>query len=584
MVSSGSGSEPVLNLAEIVAGLRATGAEFEDVEVKRAAGGVPETLASTLAAFANARGGIIVLGLDERQGFAANGVPDAVAMRNAVVSTAREKLTPSLAPSVEVVLFEGANLVVAEVEPLPPAQRPCYVTTKGLYGGAYVRVGDGDQRLSPYEIDRLRENAGQPRWDEEPVAQATVQDLDGDVISRLIEHARRRSPRVFGDVDEADALAMLSILVRHEGTLVPSLAGLLSVGLYPQQFFPQLMVTVAVHPHAERGRAGPGGVRFLDSATLGGPVPDMVVDAIQAVQRNLRVVSRVIGAGRLDQWEIEPEVIREAIVNALMHRDYSPQARGTQVQVDVFPDRVEVSSPGGLFGNVRLEGLGEIGTSSSRNPRLAALLQETGDPVTGRPVAENRGSGVSMMIDQVRQDTGSVPLFTANLDQFRVVIPRGSPVTPEFLGLLGQHTDTGRLSDTQIAAIALAQSGYDIDRAVLRRLGLPPDKARRELADLVARGLLRPRKARDEGPYRLNIELSSGNQPLAPPRLPGNGLGARIMAALHGVEDASREELQRATGTTRSRLTSVLQELTESGFIEATAPPHNPNRRYRAVR
>jgi ATP-dependent DNA helicase RecG len=125
---------------------------------------------------------------------------------------------------------------------------------------------------------------------------------------------------VFGNADEADALAMLGVLVRHEGILVPSLAGLLSVGRYPQQFFPQLMVSVAVYPHVERGRSGPGGIRFLDSAALGGAVPDMVVDAVQVVQRNLRVVSRVIGAGRVDQWEIEPEVIREAVVNALMHR------------------------------------------------------------------------------------------------------------------------------------------------------------------------------------------------------------------------------------------------------------------------
>jgi ATP-dependent DNA helicase RecG len=573
-----------MNLAEIIAGLRVAGAEFEDVEAKRAAGGVPESLASTLAAFANARGGIAILGLDERQGFAATGVPDAAATRNAVVSTAREKLTPPLAPSVEIAPFEGVNLIVAEVEPLPPAQRPCYVTTKGLYGGAYVRVGDGDQRLTPYEIDRLRENAGQPRWDEEPVLQATVQDLNRDSFSRLIENARRRSPRVFANVEEVDALAMLGILVRHEGILVPSLAGLLSVGRYPQQFFPQLMVSVAVYPHVERGRGGPGGIRFLDSAALGGAIPDMVVDTLQVVQRNLRVVSRVIGAGRLDQWEIEPEVIREGIVNALMHRDYSPQARGTQVQADVFPDRIEVSSPGGLFGNVRLEGLGESGTSSSRNPRLAALLQEAGDPVTGRPVAENRGSGVSMMIDRVRQDIGVVPLFTANLDQFRVVVPRSSPVTPEFLGSLGRHVDITRLSVAQVAALALAHSGYDVDLALLRRLGLPTGAARRELADLVALGLLRSRKARVEGPYRLSADLSPDNQAPAPPQLPGNGLGVKIMSALREVEDASREELQQATGAARSRLTGVLQELVDLGFVEATAPPHNRNRRYRAVR
>jgi len=142
----------------------------------------------------------------------------------------------------------------------------------------------------------------------------------------------------------------------------------------------------------------------------------MVTDTIQAAQRSLRRSSRVVGAGRDDYWEIEPEVIREAVVNALMHRDYSPQARGTQIQVELFPDRLTVTSPGGLFGNVRLETLGESGTSSSRNARLASLLQEAGDPLTGRPVAENRGSGISMMISRVRRDTGLMPLFTASLD------------------------------------------------------------------------------------------------------------------------------------------------------------------------
>src|SRR5260370_7993426 len=113
-----------MNLAEIVGGRRVAGAEFEDVEAKRAVGGVPESLASTLAAFANARGGIVILGLDEQQGFAATGVPDAAATRNGVVSTAGEKLAPALAPSVEIAPFEGVNLVVAEAGPLPPPHPP----------------------------------------------------------------------------------------------------------------------------------------------------------------------------------------------------------------------------------------------------------------------------------------------------------------------------------------------------------------------------------------------------------------------------------------------------------------------------
>lgn len=571
-----------MDLAGIITRLRETGAELEDVEVKLASGGVPESLPSTMSAFANSRGGVIILGLDEYSGFSAVGVAKASAMRDAVASLARERLTPALSPSIEIVAFEGVRLVVAEVESLPPAQRPCYVKPKGLYGGSYVRVGDGDQRMTPYEIDRLRENGGpQPRWDEEPVVQASEADLHPGILQRIIEAARSRSPRPFAGVDDRETLTYLGVLVRHDEALVPSLAGLLTAGRYPQQFFPQLMVSVAVYPHNDPGRPGPGGLRFIDSATLGGPIPDVIADTIQAVQRNMRVASRITGPGREDRWEVEPEVIREAIVNALMHRDYSPQARGTQVQVEVYPDRVTVTSPGGLFGNVRLETLGQSGTSSSRNARLAALLQEAGDPVTGRPVAENRGSGVRMMIDRVRDDTGIVPLFAANFDEFRVIIPRTSPVTPEFIRW-ATRVGGANLSRAQLATLALAREGYDVDLPLLLRLGLDSEQSRRELAELVRSGLLRSRKARDDGPYRLAPHLLDTTGADADPLTPlGVDLAAQVIAVLRDVSDASREELQKATGATRSTMINVLQQLVDEGVLEATAPTRSPNRRYR---
>jgi ATP-dependent DNA helicase RecG len=345
------------------------------------------------------------------------------------------------------------------------------------------------------------------------------------------------------------------------------------------------MVSVAVYPHEEAGRPGPDGIRFLDSAAVSGPIPTMVTDSIQVVQRNLRIKSRVVGSGRAEHWEIEPEVIREAVVNALMHRDYSPQARGTQVQLELFPDRLTVTSPGSLFGNVRLETLGESRTSSSRNARLAALLQEAGDPLTGRPVAENRGSGISMMISQIRRDTGAVPLFAAGLDYFRVTIPRTSPVTPElreWAKRLGPN-----LSQPQISALALAKVGYDVDLALLRRLGLSPSDARRELRQLRDLGLLRPRSSRDESSYRLAPGLPG---PAASPRDEpaqgsgnGNHIAERILEALSIADSASREELQTSTGASRSSVTNALDALMAAGEIAATAPPRSPNRRYRRV-
>ncbi len=571
-----------MELAELVADLRAVGAEFEDVEVKRAAGGVPQSLAETMSAFANARGGLIILGLDERAGFAAVGVSDPGAVRDEVAAVARAKLSPALAPSIEIVPFEGVTLVVVDVGALPVSQRPCYVTTRGVYNGAFIRVGDGDQRLTPYEVDRLRENAGQPRWDEEPVPRAAAGDLDQGAVLRLVAAARRNSPQAFAGLGEQEALARLGVLVPDDGILVPSVAGLLTVGAYPQQFFPQLMVSLAVYPNADPSQPGPGGVRFLDNAAVGGNVPTMVNDAAQAVLRNLRRAARIVGVGREDVWEIGPEVIREAIVNALMHRDYSPQARGTQVQIELFPDRLTVTSPGGLFGNVRLEALGETRTSSSRNARLAALLQEAGDPFTGRPVAENRGSGISMMISQVRRDTGVVPLFDANLDLFRASVPRTSPVTPEFRDWAERVSGGAELSLAQVSALALAKAGYDVDVALMRRLGLSAGDARSELGQMLDLGLLFPRKARGDGAYRLSPGISSSTARAVP--APGNGIADLILAALSEAEPATREELQQATGASRSGVTRALDDLIASGLVEPTAPPRSPNRAYRRKR
>jgi predicted HTH transcriptional regulator len=182
------------------------------------------------------------------------------------------------------------------------------------------------------------------------------------------------------------------------------------------------------------------------------------------------------------------------------------------------------------------------------------------------------------MISQIRQDTGAVPLFAAGLDYFRVTIPRTSPVTPE---LREWATRLNRdLSQAQISALALAKDGYDVDLALLRRLGLSPSDARRELRQLRDLGLLRPRNSRDESSYRLAPGLpdsavnGNGN---------GNHLAERILEALSTVDSASREELQTSTGASRSSVINALDVLMAGGEIEATAQPRSPNRRYRRV-
>jgi ATP-dependent DNA helicase RecG len=104
------------------------------------------------------------------------------------------------------------------------------------------------------------------------------------------------------------------------------------------------------------------------------------------------------GGGAATVYEYPIEALREAIVNAVVHRDLGPYALGTQVQVEVYPDRITVRNPGGLFGAVRVDTLGEPGLSSSRNALLLKLLEDVEIPGEGRTVCENRASGIRTMV------------------------------------------------------------------------------------------------------------------------------------------------------------------------------------------
>jgi ATP-dependent DNA helicase RecG len=581
-----------MSITKIINQLREIGAEFEDVEVKAATGGLPESLLSTMSAFANTRGGLVVLGIDERTGFSAVGVREPSAMRDAVVDMAREKLTPALRPSVDIVSFEGTQLVVAEVMALDVRQQPCYVKTRGEYNGSYVRTGDGDHRLSVYELDRLRENSRQPRWDEEPASEATVDDLDPLVVVRLIAQAKRRSDRAFIGLTDEEVLLRLKILVRAEGKVVPSLAGLLAAGLYPQEYFANLMISFVVYPFAKAGKSGPGGERFLDNVTLTGSIPDMLNGALGAIQRNLKVSSTIIGAGREDRWEIDLEVIREAIVNALMHRDYSPHARGTQVQIELYSDRLVVKSPGGVFGNIDMSMLGLSGTSSSRNNRLSFMLQDVGELVTGRPIAENRGSGVSMMVEHVREWISAPPIFLTSLNEFTVIIPRADPVTEAEVSWLKRIGLTDYITPPQRTAIVMARAGYDIDNAFFRRLGMSGKEASVHLQGLLDMQVLCNRNAREDGPYRFNQRYFDGLEQAQVSSIMTSrhwrlderpSTAARVLALLDVDESISRGDVQTKLGLSRAVATRALNELIEDGLVEPTAPLRSKSRRYRRL-
>ncbi|MGW0522603.1 ATP-binding protein [Crossiella sp. NPDC003009] len=464
------------DLTSAIARLRRLGGEPAEVEVKSAAGGLPKSLLPTLSAFANTNGGLVVLGLDEQRNFAPVPLATPAKLRDDLVSQACTDLEPALRPATDILEFEGHLLVVAEISPLPSAVRPCYISAKGISTGSYVRVGDGDRRMTQAEIGLAFANREQPVFDREPVSQATLDDLDRTELLRTIERVKQTS-RAFADTDELSTLERLRVLVRDDrDALVPSLGGLLTFGRYPQQFFPQLTVSVVAHPDQEPTEAGP---RFADNPVIRGAIPDLVADVISVIARNTRTRGFITSGGRREQRDYPLTAVREAVVNALLHRDYSPITRGTQVQLDLHPDRLEVRSPGGLYGPVVLGDLGLEGVSSSRNGFLASLLTDVFLPGSDRLVAENRASGIPAMIRELRHSGMDAPVFRNFPNRFEVEFRRATQPR--------RSTDGGGRARSAVAA-ALRELGSARSSDLVKATGFSRPTVADKLNELIGTG------------------------------------------------------------------------------------------------
>lgn len=451
-------------LGETIAYMRQIGNDTQQCEVKKAKGGLPASTLETLSAFSNGSGGYLILGVSEEEGFTPVDGFDARSTQDAL-SSACEKLTPVVRPEIAVLQFEGASVVCAKIPEMRPRDKPCYITSRRQYEGTYIRTGDGDRRMSAYEIDRLLEEHRQPRYDDEIVQEATLDDLDSDLLEGFVKRQRELHPRILGTKSTEEILLDLHIARRDGEALRPTLAGLMSLGSFPQKFFPRLNVTFTAFPGITKTERLSDSRRFIDARSIIGPIPVMIVDTLAALERNMRTGAVIEGAFRHDVPDYPLAAAREAIANALMHRDYSPEAHGSQVQVNLYADRLEILNPGGLYGDVTIETLGESGISSTRNQFLSNILETTPYP-DGGYVVENRGTGYQEIEEQLRQ-------------------ARMPPAHPQNSTVSFTLT-MERRHDVSIGAAPAAgaqTAAQDIDSEILRHLEERGDSSARELAE-----------------------------------------------------------------------------------------------------
>ena len=368
-----------------------------------------DALADGLAAFANGRGGVLVLGVEDKTREVV-GIP--IDRLDTVVDFVRHVCLDSVEPPIESFVLEllllpsttGEELAVVKVE----VPRSLFVHRSP--GGYLLRTADSKRRMSSEHLARLFQQRSQTRlirFDEQIVSTARLDDLVPDLWRRF------RTPR--SDDDRSSFLVKLGMAGADEdGAVKPSVTGVLMASENPREWLPNAFIQ-AVAYRGDAIRAVAADAYQLDAMDISGPLDRQVVDACRFVIRNMRTRA-FKGQGRMgreDKPQFDMAAVFEAIVNAVAHRDYS--VYGSKIRLRLFESRLELYSPGTIVNSLTIESLPY--RQSTRNEAVCSLLTKCVVPdeawltTDRRYMMEKRGEGVPIILDNSERLSGRVPEY-----------------------------------------------------------------------------------------------------------------------------------------------------------------------------
>ena len=369
-------------LFELVRKVQKRQTEFQTVELKAAAVDFPKKIYDTLSSFSNQDdGGTIIFGVSEDDNYDAVGVYNVEKAQKKMME-ACEQMEPNVRAVFTNTEVDEKFILSAEIPPVEYWRRPVFYKGAGRLKGSYVRVGDADEPMSEYEVYSYEAFRRRIRDELRTVPECRMEFLDQARLAKYLE-AVKRERKNLSALPDTEIMELMGITKKGEFTL----AAVLVFGIYPQTYFPQLCIIAVALPGTEMGYTDRDGARFLDNKRITGSIPDMIEEAVDFVRRNMKTKTIVDDNGhRVDKDEYPIVAVREVILNALIHRDYSMLTENTPISIEMYRDRMEIVSKGGLYGGGSVKQLGK-GRPETRNAALINILELL-------KVTENRYSGI----------------------------------------------------------------------------------------------------------------------------------------------------------------------------------------------
>lgn len=418
-------------------------------------------IAETLVAFANSDGGWLVLGVDGEGVLGALRTDDEMA--DAVRAAERLCRPPVRTVDWQQREVSGGAVAVIRVE----RSNDLHTLTDGR---VLLRRGVENAPATGDELERLLASRPVGEFELQPVPGATRDDLDEDIIDEYLERRQKRNPR--------QTILPKDKLLQQIGALTedrtPTVTGLLLFGKEPQFFMPQSRaVFVKFADTQPRGPEGALGYGRREEFT--GALPLIIDRAWRVIWEEMDKQAVVKGLQRQEQTEYPSTAVREALVNAVAHRDYRVTGRG--IEIRMYTDRMEITSPGGLPAHITLENLVE--EHYSRNPRLVNGLYQWG-------YIEELGLGIDRMIEDMVKAGHPPPKFECPGHRFTVILYNIRDQAK------AEQPWEGSMNERQLKALEFVQQHGGITNGDYRQLcpHVGAETLRLDLADMVTRGIL----------------------------------------------------------------------------------------------
>lgn len=401
-------------LLKLIKDIKLLKTESQTIELKSALHGCPTRLYDTLSSFSNQdEGGIIIFGIDESDGYTVKGVYDPHDLQKKVTEQCKQ-MEPSVRALFTVCNIDGKAVVSAEIPGADISSRPVFYKGAGRIRGSFIRVGEADEQMSKYEIYSYEAFRQRIRNDLRPVENSNLKFINKERLDCYLQAVKKERKNLSDFVSDSEILDLMGITINGKLTL----AGLLTFSIYPQSYFPQLCITAVSIAGTELGSAGDNGERFIDNKRITGAIPDMLEEAVEFVRKNSRIKTIIDENGhRADKPEYPVKAVREAILNALVHRDYSIHTENTPISIEMYRDRMEITSSGGLYGRISIDSLGKV-RPETRNAALANMLELL-------KITENRYSGIPTIRKEFAEFGLPAPIFSAVHGEFKVTMRNG---------------------------------------------------------------------------------------------------------------------------------------------------------------